>query len=400
MQNQLLTLLIIITSLNGYSQVWVTQQSNTTSHLRDVHFIDANNGCAVGSNGTICKTSDGGNNWILQSSGTTESISSVYFTDTLTGFAVTPTELLKTTDGGNNWFVQDTMNASMIPIFFIGNDIGFVVGKGRMLKTIDGGDSWTKHNSSDVYTYCFWATDSNTLYTGGMGGATMGPTPTVAKSMDGGENWSTLYQPGAYGSFSSMFFTTQNTGYIAGSYFMQGNNYNLFAKTTDGGVSWSYDSSTINLTLTSIFFIDSLIGYVTATDGSILKTIDAGENWIPLNSNVTTSLNSIFFPDSLTGYTVGASGTILKTANAGLGIGEQTIEESLIIFPNPTSTQLTIKIGSLAIDKIDIIDITGKKIKSIKKNITTINVADLPSGIYFIKLFTEEKIITKKFVKQ
>jgi hypothetical protein len=52
------------------------------------------------------------------------------------------------------------------------------------------------------------------------------------------------------------------------------------------------------------------------------------------------------------------------------------------------------------ISEIKIIDITGKTIQTIQQNRNTINVADLSNGIYFIKLITNEKTITKKFVKQ
>jgi hypothetical protein len=49
---------------------------------------------------------------------------------------------------------------------------------------------------------------------------------------------------------------------------------------------------------------------------------------------------------------------------------------------------------------VKIIDITGKKVMSTKENTNTINVTDFSNGIYFIKLITKERIITKKFVKQ
>jgi TRAP-type uncharacterized transport system substrate-binding protein len=67
------------------------------------------------------------------------------------------------------------------------------------------------------------------------------------------------------------------------------------------------------------------------------------------------------------------------------------------IYPNPTSNQLTIA-TDLAINEIKLIDITGKTIRSIKQDTKVINVADLPSGIYFIQLITNEKVITKKLV--
>jgi hypothetical protein len=47
-----------------------------------------------------------------------------------------------------------------------------------------------------------------------------------------------------------------------------------------------------------------------------------------------------------------------------------------------------------------ITDISGKVIKIITKDLNKVNEVDLSDGIYFIQLITEERIITKKFVKQ
>ncbi|MCO6501095.1 MAG: T9SS type A sorting domain-containing protein [Vicingus serpentipes] len=84
-----------------------------------------------------------------------------------------------------------------------------------------------------------------------------------------------------------------------------------------------------------------------------------------------------------------------------LGIFSSTIEGSkLNIYPNPTSNQLTISGNYSFINKIDIYDITGKSIKSINQNTNTINVSDLPSRVYFVKIFDNEESIVKKFIKQ
>ena len=72
---------------------------------------------------------------------------------------------------------------------------------------------------------------------------------------------------------------------------------------------------------------------------------------------------------------------------------------NLVLYPNPVSHQLSID-TELKLSKITIIDITGKIIMTTKGNTNTINVADLSDGIYFIQLITEERTLTKKFVKQ
>jgi hypothetical protein len=68
------------------------------------------------------------------------------------------------------------------------------------------------------------------------------------------------------------------------------------------------------------------------------------------------------------------------------------------LYPNPASTILTID-TDLKIQKIKIIDITGKNVKSFTPKTNAINVSDLPDSIYFIKIFGEEDTITQKFVK-
>ena len=84
-----------------------------------------------------------------------------------------------------------------------------------------------------------------------------------------------------------------------------------------------------------------------------------------------------------------------------VGIDESLAnKEDVSIFPIPTSHQLSIISNQLNINRIDIINITGKALKTITTDLNSINVANLPSGIYFIKLVTDVKTITKKFVKQ
>jgi hypothetical protein len=68
------------------------------------------------------------------------------------------------------------------------------------------------------------------------------------------------------------------------------------------------------------------------------------------------------------------------------------------LYPNPTSSILTID-TDLKIQKINIIDITGKNVKSFTPKTNTFNVSDLSNGIYFITIIGEGNSITKKFVK-
>ena len=75
--------------------------------LESVFFTDSITGYAVGSAGTIIKTTDGGATWSIYSSGTGNMLFSVFFTDANNGFAAgtcsTGDLILKTSDAGNSW---------------------------------------------------------------------------------------------------------------------------------------------------------------------------------------------------------------------------------------------------------------------------------------------------------
>ncbi len=73
------------------------------------------------------------------------------------------------------------------------------------------------------------------------------------------------------------------------------------------------------------------------------------------------------------------------------------VNEAITIHPNPTSGLLTI--DNIENQELTILDITGKIVKTVLIKNNTINVADLPRGIYFIQFLDKEKAVMKKFVK-
>jgi len=69
------------------------------------------------------------------------------------------------------------------------------------------------------------------------------------------------------------------------------------------------------------------------------------------------------------------------------------------IYPNPVKDELRIESNGLTIKKMEILDITGKTIVNLKSG-KVINVSALPSGIYLVKIETDNGVVTRKFVKQ
>ena len=92
--------------------------------------------------------------------------------------------------------------------------------------------------------------------------------------------------------------------------------------------------------------------------------------------------------------------TVVNTIVAVTNIDDAiSIDYSANIYPNPTSTLLFID-SKLKVQSINVLDLTSKLIKTVTLKNNSVNVADLPAGIYFVQLITNDKIITKKFVKK
>ena len=79
--------------------------------------------------------------------------------------------------------------------------------------------------------------------------------------------------------------------------------------------------------------------------------------------------------------------------NTGLEDAEETL---LSFFPNPTKSEIAF---SQAIEKVEVIDLTGKAILTFT-NAKTINLESLPSGTYYLRLTNEEKTSLQKVIKQ
>ena len=70
--------------------------------------------------------------------------------------------------------------------------------------------------------------------------------------------------------------------------------------------------------------------------------------------------------------------------------------ESISFFPNPTKSEITF---SQAIEKVEVIDLTGKTILTFT-NAKTINIESLPAGAYYLRLTNNDKAIMQKVIKE
>ena len=166
------------------------------------------------------------------------------FTDSVTGYVVAEGTVSKTLDGGKHWATQILKDGCHLKkIKFINTDIGFILGalgsENFLFTTKNAGGSW----SADKLDF--------------------------------------------NGTINDFNFTSDNQGFLTGD--------GYFAKTNDGGYSWTRINSDNSINFSAISFKNSTTGYVNMFQKKYLVTNNGGTTWAEHeNSNIQFSTNIIF----------------------------------------------------------------------------------------------------------
>jgi photosystem II stability/assembly factor-like uncharacterized protein len=252
---------------------WVKQSVPSTSNLNSIYFIDDYLGWCAGVG--LLKTTDGGSSW--SSHHTYANLNSVYFVGLNNGWAVGKDGmLLKTTNGGENWFIKPSgTSEDLCSIYFIDSDIGWILGRNsfyvpgygwfysrRIMKSYNGGESW-HYIYSDGYSSSGYVSIGEIFFIDQNTGWACTPTYPLLKTTDGGNNWIELEYEGG----RDIQFINNNIGWIVGD------EEGEIKKSADGGLTWVNQSTGVNIRLNSIFFLDESTGWAVGENGTILSTL-------------------------------------------------------------------------------------------------------------------------------
>lgn len=230
-------------------------------------------------------------------------------------------KILKTENGGTTWVAKNSgTTEGLACIQFVSSTVGyassgFYPGFSTVIKTIDGGNTWTKTNVKPLMSGSgMWFLNANKGFYACADG--LYHSSVILRTLNGGDTWDTVYQANGWVSFfhfadSLHGFATVNNGTVL--------------KTTDGGSSWTTQNLGNTLWGSGIYFLNKDTGFVggqpkSGTGGApIYKTVNAGLTWTPIAS--ANMIFKICFSDADHGYaltvdTTGA-GFMIKTANSG-----------------------------------------------------------------------------------
>ncbi|MBK7130528.1 MAG: T9SS type A sorting domain-containing protein [Crocinitomicaceae bacterium] len=116
----------------------------------------------------------------------------------------------------------------------------------------------------------------------------------------------------------------------------------------------------------------------------------AGGLWI--SDNYSPGVNSIG------GISQGVSLFVYELADLA-SVSEQEME-TVSVYPNPVVDVLTISTDAKNIERIEIYSLNGQLIVSQNQTSNSVDVVELLSGVYLIKVYTESSVLTSRFVKK
>jgi len=304
----------IIRSTDGGSTWVVRHSSGGVSHtLNSISFGDLDSGTVVGHSGTILRTTDGGATWRTQASGTSAALYGVSFTGPDLGIAVGAGGIIiRTSDGGIVWTIQESgTNLPLFDVCLINDRKGVVVGaNGTILRTTDSGLTWTSEISGTTKGLRGIAfADSLTGVSVGRG--------VIVRTTDGGVTWTEQLANTVEFDAVSLY---ANMGLACGPSGFSGSGF-VF-RSTDYGLTWTNEYGGAALFGISLEDVD--VGIVVGENGAILATSDGGKSWTTKNTWVTKGeLNDCFFTNQDVGITVGGnpnlwpSAMLLRTTDGG-----------------------------------------------------------------------------------
>jgi len=431
MKKLLLSFSLLVLGFSSNAQTWTEQATGypiASTYTGDISIVDENVAWALAqrtstvNHQTFSKTSDAGASWesgsinvgnatnlaianISAVSATTAWVSVFYNTT-----ATASQGVYKTTDGGVTWTRQSTAaftTASFTNfVYFWDENNGVCMGDKRggyfeIYTTTNGGTTWTRTPSANIaastgiygYTGKFFV-QGNTIWFGTETGELM-------RSIDKGFNWTKITTPisdfGSDTSNGEFAFKDNNNGVL------QETVGNTFYVTTNGGTTWTPIAATGMFWGSIAYAGTDMLVSGGSTDGNFGSSysLDNGVTWtgIDLLSHTCLSFKSAtlgygggFTEDELTG------GVFKFTNNLS---NEQFTSAKFKVYPNPSSSFVTISSEGFDAFKLKVTDVTGKLIatKEFTGAENTLDISSYNTGVYFFEINSNNKSETIKIIK-
>lgn len=421
-----LFLLLFSIQVELSSQTWQTLPNSpiATGRFEDLWFINENTGWVVERHATekILKTTDGGITWDVQlNSSTGITLRSVAFNNENLGWAGGLNgALLRTTNGGSSWTRIDSLISPSAPgicdIFVVGDSVFYGAGKwsgpARLIKSTDAGNTFESIDMSQYASSCIgiYFVNKDTGFVGGVSNiASEGSV--ILYTTDGGISWTKVYTSNVQVEHVWYILPfNSDTLYASVQQFAPNRMYYLIS--TDAGQSWTRGMIPgSNQYAEAIGFVNNMTtGWLASGAGSgMYQTTDGGANWTFLNFG--SRIHSMFVVNDTTVYACGQRLYKYTTQTVSVNSEQIIIPEDFHVlhqnYPNPFNPETKIKfdLKYRSQVRLRIYDLKGELVSDLLNEFRESGTheiiwfaGELPSGVYFYSLMTDEGISNRKAI--
>ncbi len=285
---------------------WTQAEVPTRQMLTAVHFPGTKQGWAVGHDGVILVSEDGGEHWLLQRDGLAEQY--LLNRNRLEELAVYRTEMEKNLLTAENIREReilleglaeldlDELDAKttiaeavhtppLLDVFFIDECRGFAVGAfNTLLQTVNGGLNWQSgsdaiENPDENHLNAITGSTDGRLWIAAEGGL-------LWRSLDAGVTWHALDSPYEGSWFGIIHQPATDTLLVFG---LRGNIF----RSLDGGENWHIVAVDTTRTIAGGYFVNSQSVLLAGAVGTLLHSNDAGQTFTTLSLTQQSHISSV-----------------------------------------------------------------------------------------------------------
>jgi photosystem II stability/assembly factor-like uncharacterized protein len=296
----------VTTNATAAIPTWTNRSIDMVMDLFEVEFADASNGMAVGSEGVLVRTSDGGVTWTQEHTDASNTLHGLVQVNATTWVADgAGLNVLRSTDSGASWNYVVTGVKTWWDVSMTTQSIGWRVGSdGAIEKTTNGGSGWvaqTSNTPADLFGVR--ALSEQRAVAVGRDGA-------VVTTSDGGTTWTPRT--------SGVAVELQMVDALSGSSIWAVGDGGTILQSTDYGVTWATRQTAANVHLRDVVVLTPSTVIAVGTNGVMYRTTDGGATWaspvIPTGSSDIDVITG-FAPDGVATYAVGPQ--IVRSTNLG-----------------------------------------------------------------------------------
>jgi photosystem II stability/assembly factor-like uncharacterized protein len=252
---------------------WSERSGPRREPVHDVHFINRNLGFAVGFDGLLLKTENGGSTWNDIAFESDRHYWSMHGNLNTNLWIGANQRIYSSADTGRTWSVKATfLGGGINDILAISaSRILGVTSAGIILRSNDAGASWDTVHQVATQLRSIARIDNQRYLATGFNGI-------ILRSNDQGETWTPLTAPVPNLQYEQSYWL-DNTGWLITSSFQA-----TMWKTTNAGDNWTPITLPIDRFWNGVFFITQDTGIIvgsSATEGRAYITYNGGTNWQP-----------------------------------------------------------------------------------------------------------------------